>query len=174
AYLETWQATGRAEFADVARDILFWVKSEMTSPEGGFYSATDADSRAQDGSRVEGLYFTWTPEETRAVLGDDAAKHFDAAFGVTDKGDLDGRSVLHRSGEGSGAEGPPSPGDYRDGPERGLLALLDARSRRPRPLRDEKILTAWNGLMISAAAQASIALGDDGARELAARAADFV
>ena len=174
AYLEAWQATGRAEFADVARGILFWVRTEMTSPDAGFYSATDADSRAPDGRSSEGRFFTWTAAETAAVLGDEAARRFNQAYAVTDSGSLDGRSVLHRSGESAWVGGPPAASDFLVGLDHSRLLLLDARSRRPRPLRDEKILTAWNGLMISAAAQASIALGDDGARRLAARAADYV
>ena len=174
AYVEAWQVTGRDEFARVARETLAWVEREMTSGEGGFFSATDADSAAPDGERVEGWFFTWTPEETTAVLGEPEARLFDAAYGVTAAGNLHGRSVLHlaASAESVAGEAPAPDVWQRFGPSRALL--LNARDRRPRPLRDDKIVTSWNGLMISAAARAALAFGDDRYRRLASKAADFL
>jgi uncharacterized protein YyaL (SSP411 family) len=165
-YLEGFQASGRAEFAQVARDILGWVEREMTSPQGAFYSATDADSRAPDGRREEGRFFTWTPGELRAVLTPYAARLAESAWGVTPAGQLDGRSVLH-------AARPVAPAE-RAALQDAQRRLLAARERRPRPLRDEKVLAAWNGLMISAHARAALALGEPRYAIAAQRAADFV
>jgi uncharacterized protein YyaL (SSP411 family) len=95
-YLEGWQATGREDFAQVSDEILQYVRREMTSPEGGFYSATDADSLNAEGESEEGWYFTWTPPEIEAVLGAERTAHFTAYFGVTAEGNHEGRNVLHR------------------------------------------------------------------------------
>ncbi len=161
AYLEGYAATGRGDLADVARGILRYVERDLTSPEGAFYSATDADSLAPDGRRQEGRFFTWTPAEIRSVVGPERARLVEAAYGVTAAGNLEGRSVLFL----------PSPSveiaEARD-------LLLAARSRRPPPLRDEKILAAWNGLMIGALARAASTLGEPRYATLAARAAEFV
>src|SRR6185369_4512577 len=85
-YTEASQATGRADFAAVAHEIVAWVGREMTAPDGAFYSATDADSRAPDGKLVEGWFFTWTAAETGAALGERDARLFDAAYGVRASG----------------------------------------------------------------------------------------
>src|SRR6185369_14894645 len=86
---------GDAEFAAVAREILFYLTREMTSEHGTFYAATDADSLAPGGSEEEGRFFTWTPEQLEAALGSDRARLFAARYGVTADGSLGGRSVLH-------------------------------------------------------------------------------
>jgi len=167
AYLEGYQATGRREFRRVTEEILRYVSREMTSPQGGFYSATDADSPGPDGRRREGLYFTWTPAEIEGVLGKEEAAVFDRHYGVTAEGDLDGRNVLYL------AE-PPGDGKTRERLDRALEALYRARLERAAPLRDEKILAAWNGLMISAFASAGLALREPAYVATAERAADFV
>ncbi len=176
ALTEAWQATGREEFADVAREILAWAGREMTSSDGAFFSATDADSKGASGEPVEGAFFTWTPQETAAVLGADAASLFDAAYGVTAKGLVDGRSVLHAAASADELAGRFSltVEDVEQRLRRSRGLLLAARALRPPPLRDDKIVTAWNGLMISAAARASLAFASDEYRALASRAADFV
>jgi len=176
AYLEGYQATGQDDFADVARRILSYVERDLTSPEGAFYSATDADSLAPDGQRQEGRFFTWTPAEIRSVVGDVRAHLVEAAFGVTAAGNLEGRSVLFLPSPSVEITGTPG---HRDATTESALAdaralLLAARSRRPPPLRDEKILAAWNGLMISALARAASTLGDPRYAMQAARAAQFV
>jgi uncharacterized protein YyaL (SSP411 family) len=176
AYLEGYQATGREDFARVAREILRYVERDMTSPQGGFYSATDADSLAPGGHREEGYFFTWTPAEIEAALGKDRARVVSSYYGVTARGNFEGRSILH----------VPRPladvaRELRLDPVR-LRAILDKareslyrdRAKRPPPLRDEKILTAWNGLMISAYARAALVLGDERYAGIASRAADFV
>jgi len=173
-YTEAWQATGQAEFARVAREILDWTSQEMTSSGGGFYSATDADSRTPEGALLEGHFFTWKPEETLAALGTADASVFDAAYGVTAAGNFEGRSVLHQTAsvDDIARKSSLSTVDTERILDSGRARVLAARNRRPRPLRDDKIVTAWNGLMISAAARASVAFANDGYRRLAARAAD--
>jgi len=176
AYLEGYQATGREEFAEVARGILRYVEREMTAPGGAFYSATDADSAGPDGEMEEGLFFTWTPAEIEAVLGPDGAVRFQAYYGVTARGNFEGRSILN----------VPRPRDevarllglgeaeLAAGLERDRVRLREARARRPAPLRDEKILTSWNGLMISAMVQCGFALAEPDFVRAATRAADFL
>jgi uncharacterized protein YyaL (SSP411 family) len=175
-YLEAGQATGRDDFTRVAREILRYVAREMTSPEGAFYSATDADSMRPDGEVEEGWFFTWTPAEIQAVVSGDVARVFQAYYGVTTRGNFEGRSILH-AWRDAGQVARELELD-RDSLERKLAeareALYDARAARPAPLRDEKILVAWNGLMISAFAQASFVLAEPGYAQHARRAADFM
>jgi hypothetical protein len=176
AYLEAYQVTERPDFARVAREILAYVERDMTSPEGAFYSATDADSPTPSGQREEGWFFTWTPAELEAALGRERARIAAAYFAVTPEGNFEGRNILHT----------PRP---LDEVARGLgLAaekveativeakrlLYEARGRRPPPLRDEKILAAWNGLMVSAFARGALVLGDEHYQKVASSAADFV
>ena len=176
AYLEGHQATGRADFADVAREILRYVEREMTAPEGGFYSATDADSPGPSGKREEGWFFTWTPAELEAVLGADAARVVTGYYAVTPVGNFEGRSILHapRSLEAVAVELGRTPDEIARTLAEARERLYAARTKRPPPLRDDKILAAWNGLMISAHARATLALGDASYATRAVRAADFV
>ncbi|MGH9674616.1 MAG: thioredoxin domain-containing protein, partial [Bryobacteraceae bacterium] len=175
-YLEAFQATGAEEFAQAARGILRWVERDMTSPEGAFYSATDADSLDPSGKREEGWFFTWTPEEIEAVAGADRAKLLRAWFGVKAGGNFERRSILYtpRPIADAAAEAGWSPEKARAAIEESKELLYAARRRRPPPLRDEKILTSWNGLMISAHARASLVLADGRYSARAARAAAFV
>ena len=163
AYLEGWQLTGRADFAQVARETLDYVVRDMTSPSGGFFSASDADSPGPGGEDVEGYFFTWTPAEIEAVLGKDRAAMVETSYGVTRRGDLDGRSILRRVGPIDGAA-----------VESARIKLLAARSKRAPPAIDRKIITAWNGLMISAFARAGFALGEPRYTKQATRAAEFL
>ncbi len=176
AYLEGHQATGREDFARVTREILRYVERDMTSPEGAFYSATDADSLAPSGHREEGWFFTWTPDEIEAVLGKEQARIVTTYYDVTRAGNFDGRNILRvpRSLVEAARElGQPLEmvhGSIDASRER----LHAARDERPHPLRDDKILTAWNGLMIGAFARASFVLADERYAEHGARAADFI
>ena len=176
AYLEASQVTGREDFAEVARDILRYVARDMTAPEGAFYSATDADSPGPDGEREEGLFFTWTPDEIAAVLDAEQTRAVVAYFGVTDAGNYEGRTILHtpRSLRDVAAELGLSGVALRRTVDAAREQLYVARATRPPPLRDDKILTAWNGLMISALAQASLVLDEPVYAERAARAADYL
>ncbi|HYC57480.1 MAG TPA: thioredoxin domain-containing protein, partial [Candidatus Binatia bacterium] len=173
-YLEAFQVTGRHDFADVVREILFYVSREMTSPEGAFYSATDADSLSPGGHEEEGRFFTWTPAEVREVLGPDDAAAFGSAFSVTEPGNLEGRSVLARPMRPAGVERTFAQEELELALARSRARLYLARARRVPPLRDDKILVSWNGLMISAMARASFVLAEAEHLERAARAAAFL
>ena len=175
-YLEAWQHTGDESYRRVTREILDYVAREMTADEGGFYSATDADSPTPSGHEEEGWYFTWTPAELALALGDDRAALVSAAYGVTERGNFEGRNILHRvKSDRELAEA------FRMPPERirGALAearalLYEVRATRPPPLRDDKVIAAWNGLMISAFARAGWAFERSAYVDAAGRAASFV
>jgi uncharacterized protein YyaL (SSP411 family) len=164
-YLTAYQLTGRREYGEVARTTLDYLDREMSDPSGGFWSATDADSLAPDGRLVEGWFFTWTQEELRAVLGPERSAVAAACFGVTEAGDLEGRSVLHVAEATAGEARPP--------PERCeevRRPLLAARARRPAPRRDDKVVAAWNGLAVSAFARGALVLDEPRYAVRAARA----
>jgi uncharacterized protein YyaL (SSP411 family) len=175
-YLAGYQVTGREDYAVVARDILRYVDRDMTSPDGAFYSATDADSPGPNGRREEGWFFTWTPAEIAAVLGDDRARIVSATYGVTSGGNFEGRNILNiASPTADVAKTLRLPIERVTAVvEESRELLYAARARRPPPARDEKVLTAWNGLMISAYAQGALALGNADYAGKAGRAAEFV
>ncbi len=176
AYLEGFQATGDESFAGVARDILTYVQREMVAPGGGFYSATDADSIGPDGERDEGYFFTWTPAELLELLGESRAAVVSAVYGVTEAGNFEGRNILHRprGDRELSAELNLKEGELRTVLEESRALLYSARSARSQPLRDDKVLTSWNGLMISAFAQAALVLGEEHWLAVAEKAAGFV
>ncbi len=175
-YLEALQVTGREDFARIAREILRYVQRDMTSPEGAFYSASDADSPDPKGRREEGWFFTWTPAEIEAVLGKEKARIVEAYYGVSSSGNFDGRNILNtsKSLEDVAKDLKLPPNKVRSTVEESKDLLYAARSKRPPPARDEKILAAWNGLMISAHARAALILGEELYARRAERAADFV
>jgi len=170
-YLAAYQVTKREEFARVTRDVLDYVSSEMTSPEGGFYAATDADSEGE-----EGRFFVWTPAEIRAALDAPNAEAVLAYYGVTDQGNFDGRSILHVSRPLTEVAGVLSLAPARLGEllDEARPRLYSARQRREPPHRDTKILAAWNGLMISALARAGVVLHEPAYLDRARAAARFV
>ena len=174
-FLSAHQVSGREDFARVARQTLRYVAREMTSPQGGFYSATDADSPTPDGDDEEGYFFTWTPAEIEAVLGAETARIVSAYFGVTASGNFEGRSILYRPlSDAEVASKLDIPVDrLRETLQRSVPRLYEQRLERPAPLRDDKILTSWNGLMISAFAKAALVLADETYAERAVRAANF-
>jgi len=159
AYTEGWQATREPFFQRIASEVLDYVVREMTDASGAFWSATDADSEGE-----EGTFFVWTPAQLREALGDADGKRAAELFRATDEGNFEGSNVLSLARV----------------PDRDELAFLQqirpnlyaARARRPPPLTDTKILTAWNGLMISAFARAGLAFAREDYLERAARAAD--
>lgn len=168
-YLEAYQGTGKHEYRRVVEETLAWVEREMTDPEGGFYSTLDADSEGE-----EGKYYVWTIEEVRSALGEDA-ELFAAVYDVTEPGNWEGRNILNRPktlAQDARLLGI-SESELEDKLRRLRQKLLAVRDRRVRPLRDDKILTAWNGLMIAAFAQAGQVL-DARYGEVARRAARFV
>ncbi|MES9969437.1 MAG: DUF255 domain-containing protein [Candidatus Thiodiazotropha sp.] len=170
-YLLAWRLTGREQFRRVATQTLDYVLREMTLPEGGFYSATDADSEGE-----EGLFFTWSPNEIEAALAPEEAKLATELYGVTARGNFEGRNILHLK---QGLEEYAEQQDLEIAPLRLRLdginqRLLQVRNRRPPPLRDDKIVTAWNGMMITAFAQAAQVLDQPAYRQAAIKAAETV
>ena len=172
SYLEAYQATGESRFAGTARGIFEYVSRDLSSPEGGFYSAEDADSEGE-----EGKFYVWTPAELEAVLGAEDAALFARRYGVTPQGNFEhGASILHEARSLADVARELRIGeaelDARLAAAR--AKLLDARARRVRPHLDDKVLAAWNGLMISAFARGARVLGDAALAARATRAADFV
>jgi uncharacterized protein YyaL (SSP411 family) len=156
-YLGAWLAFADPEYRRVCEETLDYVLREMTDPEGGFYSAQDADSEGE-----EGKFFVWTAEEIRAVLGpaaEDALRYWGADQGPN----FEGQNILWVPGE-------PDPGRVASARRR----LWEARERRVHPGRDDKVLAAWNGLVCRAFAQAGRALGRPDYVAVARRNAEFV
>jgi uncharacterized protein YyaL (SSP411 family) len=216
AYLDAFQITGEAEFAATARDILDYVRRDMTSPEGGFYSAEDADSpvavaavydrresqvgahRAPLQKNAEGAFYVWTKQEIDDALGEDApifSFHYgleengNAPAGADPHGEFVGKNILierHSLAEtarfrGTGVPpvGPQGVSPVEEDSIEQLLAesrrkLFSIRDKRPRPHLDDKIIAAWNGLMISAFARAAQVLNDASYLETATRAVNFI
>jgi hypothetical protein len=170
-YLQAWRMTGDPAFARVGRRALDFVLRDLTSPEGGFYSATDADSGGG-----EGRFFVWTPVAMRAVLPPEDAELAIALYGVTEAGNFEGHTILHVSDplpEGVLALGL-SDAELWKRVDRINARLLEVRERRPHPHRDEKILTAWNGLTIATLAEAGRLLGEPRYLAAAERAAELL
>jgi uncharacterized protein YyaL (SSP411 family)/aryl-alcohol dehydrogenase-like predicted oxidoreductase len=170
AYLEGHQATGNALFARVAREVLEYVQREMTAPEGGFFSATDADSEG-----VEGKFFVWTPEEIEAILGEKDARVFCEYYDITSRGNWEERSIpnVSRSGVRTASRLGMDPEELRLKIAALRPKVYEARRARVAPGLDDKVLTAWNGLMIGAFAEGARVLGDEAFLASARRAADF-
>ncbi len=174
AYAEAFQATGDGFHARVVEEIFTYVLRDMTHPLGGFFSAEDADSEGE-----EGLFYVWTPAQVKEVVGDEAGGLFCRFYGITPAGNFEhGRSIPHitRDLETFAAQAGLESGQLRDDLERARSMLFAARDKRVHPLKDDKVLTAWNGLMIAALAKASQVLPHPGAAWLdaARRAARFV
>ncbi len=176
AYLEGYQVTGNKVFKQIVDETLEYVKREMTAPTGGFYSATDADSLTPEGEREEGYYFTWTPKELESLLGKKDADVVARYFNVTVSGNFDGRSILHLKAPAAAvAKDLGMPEDILSNTiADAKLKLYAQRSTRPAPFRDDKILTAWNGLMISAFARSGLLLNNPDYVHTAQKAADFI
>ena len=202
-YLDAYEATGNPSYNRVVRETLDYVLRDMTSPEGGFYSAEDADSEG-----VEGKFYLWTPAEIAAVLGPERAGTFCRVYDVTEAGNFEGRNILHLArpigglSQFSSAENGTVPFGSATGSASGGLSqvssdetgtvpfgsteelqakldadrqrLLAARGERTRPARDDKILVAWNGLMIDALARAAAVLDEPRYGDAAAKAANFL
>jgi uncharacterized protein len=173
-YLHGWQALGHERYRRVCEETLDWALREMRGPEGGFYSALDADSEGE-----EGRFYVWSADEIRQVLGDAAASdpnciNFSAQqaenlmqfYGVSERGNFEGRNILHLAG------GPAAP--EPDGLAEARRALYEARAKRVWPGLDDKRLTSWNALMIAALAEAGAVLGCEDYLDAARDCAGFV
>ncbi|MFO0864341.1 MAG: thioredoxin domain-containing protein [Gemmataceae bacterium] len=170
-YVEAWQITGDAFYRQIAEETLDYVRREMTRDDGPFFSTQDADSEGE-----EGKFFVWTPAELKTILGIDDAAFAASVWDVTADGNWEGVNVLHRSrSDVDDAQRLNLPLDtfqirLRDAKTK----MVAARSKRVWPGRDEKILTAWNGLMISAFALGGLVFDRRDYVEVACKAADFV
>ena len=188
SYLDAFQITHDAQYAATVRDVLDYVRRDMTSKEGGFFSAEDADSIVEHGKpeHREGAFYVWTKEEIDRVLDEEAARIFNRVYGVEADGNSPDGSDPHGEFKGqntlierlsiqdaaklfmkSEAEVAKSLADSRK-------KLFDLRTKRPRPHLDDKIITAWNGMMISAFARAAQILDDRTSLEAAQGSAKFI
>jgi hypothetical protein len=196
-YLDAWKVTGNRLYQRIARQTLDYVLTEMTDPEGGFYSTQDADSEGE-----EGKFFLWTPLQLEEVLGNDAAL-VGRYYGVTPQGNFEDSNILHVPLEAerflealsedervrmkraepllsqdtvglSGNGGLADSQAFESLLDSARARLYAARGRRVHPARDEKVLTAWNGLMLRAFAEAALAFDAGVYREAAVRNADFL
>jgi len=176
AYLAGYQLTGDQRYATVARETLAFVERELTHAEGGFFSTLDAQSEDESGTRTEGAFYIWTPEQVHDAVDDDtAAELFCERFGVTERGNFESKTVLTRaqSVDSLADDREMTVEDVRDSLDDAVEQVQTARKSRPRPPRDEKVLASWNGLMISAFAEAAVVL-DDSFAEPATDALAFV
>jgi uncharacterized protein YyaL (SSP411 family) len=170
-YLETYQATGDAFYRRIAEETLDYVLRDMTSEEGGFYSAEDADSEGE-----EGKFYVWTPDELEDALDPDEASLAARYWDVTERGNFEGKNILHvvRPPEAVADEFGLSPEELWDRIVRIRAKLFAVREERVRPGRDEKILAAWNGLMLRSFALAARVTGREDYRKAAVKNATFI
>jgi uncharacterized protein YyaL (SSP411 family) len=168
AYLEAYQLTDQKEYARIANEIFTYLLRDMTDVQGGFYSAEDADSEGH-----EGKFYVWNPDEIRAILGDKDGSLFCQLYGVMDHGNFEhGQSIFHLK-----ADLPSSLeafGKDETWWKTAIEEILAIRSKRIRPHLDDKILTAWNSLMISSLALGYQVLGDRSYLEAAEKASAFI
>ena len=170
-YTAAWQLTGEPWLLAVVEETATWLLSDMRHAGGGFYSARDADSEGE-----EGRYYVWTPGELEAALGREDARLFARVYDVSDSGNWEGKSILHLPHD-------PAAVARSEGVEieelemvlgRARSELLAVRASREQPLRDEKVLTGWNGLVLRALADAGGALGRTAWVEAAVTGLDFM
>ncbi len=175
-YVETFQVTGDSFYRRIAEETLDYMAREMLHPQGGFYSTQDADSPAAAGAhKEEGEFFVWTPEEVREALGTDAAL-FCQVFDITTRGNFEGRNILHLPRPLAQVARVTGVAEERlyEVVARGKQKLWAIREQRIKPDRDEKVLTAWNGMALRAFAAAAAAFERSDYLEIAQRNADFV
>ncbi|MCS5620944.1 MAG: thioredoxin domain-containing protein, partial [Nitrospinaceae bacterium] len=169
--IETFQVTRNQEFADYANDVLLYIDRDMTSVEGGFFSAEDADSEG-----VEGKFYVWSKEEIESTLGRQTASVALPFFNVTQEGNFEHKNILNQTqtpqelAKDLGLALETVTAELNTAREK----LLEERSRRIRPLLDDKVLTSWNGLMISAMAKTGRVLEDSNRIAKAEKAMQFV
>ncbi len=188
SYLEAFQLTGEAEFADTVRDILEYVLRDLTSPEGAFYCAEDADSIIAHGSpeHAEGAFYVWSAKGLERVLSSEEYSAFASHYGIQPQGNVRPESDPHGEFQGQNVPMERCPisqtASEMNVPGSRVVELLAAarrklfehRAKRPRPHLDDKVLTAWNGLMLGAFARAGVVLGEARYTTAALRAAEFI
>ena len=162
AYLETYQATKKVKYADIARQIFTYILRDMTSSDGGFFSAEDADSEGE-----EGKFYVWSVDEIKKVLGENDGEKYCKYFDITQKGNFEGQNIpnLIKS---------TYPEEDKTFIENCKQKLFEYREKRVHPYKDDKILTAWNGLMIAALAMGGRILDEKSYTEAAKNAANFI
>ncbi|CDR33384.1 thioredoxin domain-containing protein [Criblamydia sequanensis] len=171
SYLETWQAGKQPLYKKVAQEIIEYILTTMTNSLGGFYSAEDADSEGK-----EGYYYTWEEEEIKKILGQEESEFFVEYYGVTHEGNFEGRNILNTPvplPEFASHKGA----DFHALEELLTLqkqALLEERGTRVKPIKDDKIITAWNGLTIFSLAEAGRAFGEERYLQAAENSAQFI
>ena len=165
AYTEAHQATGADRYEQTAREVLTYVQRDLQAPEGGFYSAEDADSLNEEGEREEGAFYVWSTDEIESLFDEETAALVIDLFNMEDEGNyqeestgqLTGKNVLHldRSLEAEAEQRGMSTEELRQTLDDVRATLLRRRDERPRPGLDDKVLTDWNGLLIAALARAA-------------------
>ena len=184
AYTEAHQATGAARYETTAREVLTYVMRDLQAPEGGFYSAEDADSETEAGAMEEGAFYVWSTEEIRALLDPDLADLVidvynlvpDGNYQEESTGERTGKNVLHldRSLSAEAERRGMDESALRERLDMARAALFEARAERPRPGLDDKVLTDWNGLLIAALAKAARVFGEPEYEATARETARFV
>ena len=175
AYLAGYQVTGDERYLTVATETFDFIQRELTHEDGGFFSTLDAQSENESGEREEGAFYVWTPGQVEDAVDDEtAASLFCDRYGVTDRGNFEGKTVLtiEQSIDDLAAEYGMDADAVREALDEARQAVAAARDERPRPLRDEKVLAGWNGLAISAFAEAAI-VADESFADPAADALSF-
>jgi len=167
-YLAGWRLSREPRFRQVVEETLEYIRREMVHPDGGFYTAQDADSEGH-----EGKYFIWTPGEIKAVLGHDLGQMFCQAYDITEQGNFEGKNIpnLIKSNGRVELKELPNAGEVMADARR---QLLEVREQRVKPLRDEKILTSWNGLLVSGILDAYQVLGRPEYLAMGKKALDFL
>jgi uncharacterized protein YyaL (SSP411 family) len=185
SYAEAFEITGDANYRTAAQDIFGWLQREMTHPDGGFYSALDSESAlTAESEREEGRFTTWSVSEVREVLSEDEARLFEQAYHITESGNFTEEATGERPGTNipflsDSIAATATLRQNRDEQSAQQLAnirakLLVARDQRPRPRLDDKVLTSWNGLMLSSLAYAGRVLQEPAFTAAAERGADFL
>lgn len=171
SYLEGYQLTGKERYQQVVEETLAYVQREMTNDEGGFYTAEDADSEGE-----EGKFYVWTYDQALNVLGKKEGPVVAAYFDISEDGNWEGKSILRRPYDKKviAREFDQTVEAVQEIIEKGRGRLFEAREKRVRPERDDKVLTAWNGMMCSAFVEAYNVLGDRKYLEVAQRNANFL
>jgi uncharacterized protein len=171
AYLEAWQITGKGLYRRVAADICDYVLRDMRDPQGGFHSSQDADSEG-----IEGKYYLWRPDEIESLLGKEDGRLVCEYYGVSDEGNHEGGGILHVPSDPAGFARRHNLSEQHLLERLTLLRrrLLVERGRRVPPGKDDKVLAAWNGMMISALARGYQVFGKKPYLQAAERAADFI
>ena len=171
-YLQAYQITKKGRYAQIAKEVIDYILRDMTDPAGGFYSAEDADSEGR-----EGIFYLWDPKQTALVLTKEQARFFNAYYGITNEGNFEeGKTILNiaTSINQLQREFQKDQAAIENILTAARTRIFQERSKRIRPHRDEKIITAWNGLMISAMAYGGAVLEEEKYVKAAERSAEFI